>query len=68
MPLPAGSTRPAHGGGYWGVSRVGQELLRKAHLVALPFLRYSSQPGVLVFAKPKPKKAPAHDARVALRG
>jgi hypothetical protein len=40
----------------WGVSRVGQQLLRKAGLVALPFLRYSSQPGVLVFAKPKPKK------------
>jgi hypothetical protein len=46
-------------GGQWGVSRVGQELLRKAHLVALPFLRYSSQPGVLVFAKPKAKKAHA---------
>ncbi len=44
------------GGGQWGVSRVGQELLRKAGLVALPFLRYSSQPGVLVFAKPKAKK------------
>jgi hypothetical protein len=47
----------------WGVSRVGQELLRKAGLVALPFLRYSSQPGVLVFASPKPHKAHAHGAR-----
>jgi len=46
-------------GAQWGVSRVGQELLRKAHLVALPFLRYSSQPGVLIFAKPKAKKAHA---------
>jgi hypothetical protein len=52
----------------WGVSRVGQELLRKAGLVALPFLRYSSQPGVLVFAKPKAKKAAADHARGALRG
>ncbi len=54
------SAASRHGdGGQWGVSRVGQELLRKAHLVALPFLRYSSQPGVLVFAKPKAKKAHA---------
>ncbi len=43
----------------WGVSRVGQELLRKAGLVAMPFLRYSSQPGVLVFSKPKPKQTHA---------
>ncbi len=49
--------------GEWGVSRVGQELLRKAGLVALPFLRYSSQPGVLVFAKPKAKKSHAHGAQ-----
>jgi hypothetical protein len=48
------------GAGSWGVSKVGQELLRKAHLVALPFLRYSSQAGVLVFAKAKAKKAAAH--------
>jgi hypothetical protein len=41
----------------WGVSRVGQELLRKAHLVAMPFLRYSSQQGVLVFIPKKPKTA-----------
>jgi hypothetical protein len=41
----------------WGVSRVGQELLRKAGLVALPFLRYSSQPGVLVFGKKKARTA-----------
>ncbi len=52
------SAASRHGdGGRWGVSRVGQELLRKAHLVALPFLRYSSQPGVLVFAKPSAKKS-----------
>lgn len=47
----------------WGVSRVGQELLRKAGLVAMPFLRYSSQPGVLVFAKPKAKQAHAHGSQ-----
>jgi len=51
----------------WGVSRVGQELLRKAGLVALPFLRYSSQPGVLIFASKK-KKHGAHDARSARHG
>jgi hypothetical protein len=55
------------GTGQWGVSRVGQELLRKAGLVALPFLRYSSQPGVLVFAKPKAKKPHAHGARASQR-
>ena len=49
--------------GDWAVSRVGQELLRKAGLVAVPFLRYSTQPGVLVFAKPKAKKPAAHGAR-----
>jgi len=64
----ASTARRHPGSEEWGVSRVGQELLRKAGLVALPFLRYSSQPGVLVFAKPKPKKSPAHDARIALRG
>jgi hypothetical protein len=52
----------------WGVSRVGQELLRKAGLVALPFLRYSSQPGVLVFASPKAKKPHAHGARRPAHG
>jgi hypothetical protein len=46
----------------WGVSRAGQKVLREAGLVALPFLRYSSQPGVLVFAPPKAKKHPAHPA------
>ncbi len=64
----ASAARRHSGSEEWGVSRVGQELLRKAGLVALPFLRYSSQPGVLVFAKPKPKKAHAHGARNALRG
>ncbi len=64
----ASAARRHPGSEEWGVSRVGQELLKKAGLVALPFLRYSSQPGVLVFAKPKPKKSHAHDARVALRG
>jgi hypothetical protein len=49
----------------WGVSRAGQKLLREAGLVAIPYLRYSSQPGVLVFAPPKPKKHPAHGAQQA---
>lgn len=54
----AASAASRRGGGEeWGVSRVGQELLRKAHLVAMPFLRYSSQQGVLVFTPKKPKTA-----------
>jgi hypothetical protein len=51
------------GGEVWGVSRAGQKVLREAGLVAIPYLRYSSQPGVLVFAPPKPKKRHAHSAR-----
>ena len=47
----------------WGVSKAGEKLLRKAGLFALPFLRYSSDPGVLVFAAPGKHKHHAHDAR-----
>ena len=36
--------------------------------MALPFLRYSSQPGVLVFAKPKRKNSHAHGAASRCRG
>ena len=48
----------------WQVSKAGWELLRKAGRLALPFLRYSSQPGVLVFA---PRHASAAHARSATR-
>lgn len=46
----------------WGESKAGRELLRKSGLLALPFLRYSSQPGVLVFAPRKASAAHAHTA------
>ena len=49
----------------WTESRAGRELLRASGLIALPFLRYSSQPGVLVFAAPL-RKASASLAHVAL--
>ena len=70
---PKASSARAHtashhaGSGGWQVSRAGQEVLRKAGLLALPFLRYSSQTGVLVFAAPKAEKPHAQGAR-ALRG
>jgi hypothetical protein len=47
----------------WAESKAGRELLRESGLVTLPFLRYSSQPGVLVFA---PHKAHAARAHIAL--
>ncbi len=46
----------------WAVSKAGREVLRRAGLQALPFLRYSSQPGVLVFAPPKASGSRAHAA------
>ena len=46
----------------WSTSRAGAELLRASGLLDLPFLRYSSQPGVLVFAAPRAKDAKAHAA------
>jgi hypothetical protein len=45
-----------------GESKAGREVLRKAGLLALPFLRQSSQPGVLVF----PSSPAAHRARAAI--
>ena len=66
--LAVQSARRHPGSEEWGVSRVGQELLRKAGLVALPFLRYSSQPGVLVFAPHKASAARAHTALVIAAG
>ena len=44
----------------WQESKAGWELLRKAGRLALPFLRYSSQPGVLVFAPRHASAAHAH--------
>lgn len=46
----------------WGESRAGAEVLRRAGLEALPFLRYSSQPGVLVFPRHNAFAARAHVA------
>jgi hypothetical protein len=50
-----------------GESKFGRALLASNGLVALPFLRYSSQPGVLVFSAPRAsasrsKAARTHDA------
>jgi len=45
-----------------GESKVGRELLRHAGLTAIPFLRYSSQAGVLVFAGRGASVARAHAA------
>lgn len=49
----------------WAESKAGAALLRRSGLMALPFLRYSSQPGVLVFA---PRRASAARAHMALAG
>jgi hypothetical protein len=46
----------------WAESKAGKELLRHSGLLALPFLRYSSQPGVLVFASHKASSAHRHSA------
>jgi len=45
--------------GPWQVSRAGLLILRHEGLFGLPYLRYSSRPGVLVFAAPA-KHAAAH--------
>jgi hypothetical protein len=49
-------------GGVWKASRAGMALLRRSGLVELPFLRYSSLPGVLVFSAPRAGAARAHAA------
>jgi hypothetical protein len=46
----------------WAESKAGRDLLRHSGLFALPFLRYSSRPGVLVFAARKASAARAHVA------
>ena len=46
----------------WAESKAGRELLRHSGLFSLPFLRYSSQPGVLVFAPHRASSARAHTA------
>ena len=46
----------------WRQSKAGREVLRRAGLSALPFLRYSSQPGVLVFPIRRAFSARAHVA------
>ncbi len=50
--------------GGWAESKAGRELLKRAGLQSLPFLHYSSQPGVLVFAPRKAWAARAHTAVV----
>jgi hypothetical protein len=58
---PSAKSARAHG---WALSKAGRELLARAGLQALPFLRYSTQPGVLVFAPRKASAARAHTAVV----
>ncbi len=41
-------------------SKAGRELLRHAGLLSIPYLSYSSQPGVLVFAAHNASAARAH--------
>ncbi len=50
--------------GALGESKAGIEVLRRAGLTELPFLRYSSEPGVLVFPIRKAFGARAHTALV----
>lgn len=45
-----------------GESKAGRELLRRAGLLQMPFLRPSTQAGVLVFAAHSPRSAGAHIA------
>ncbi len=55
----------AHGASAGDVSKAGAEVLRKAGLTTLPFLRYSSQPGVLVFPSHRAFTARARAAVMA---
>jgi hypothetical protein len=51
-----------------GASKAGRAVLRRNGLMSLPFLRYSSQPGVLVFPAHQLSAAGAHLAGHARRG
>jgi len=55
-----GKAKTARAG--WAQSEAGAAILRRAGLMAMPFLRYSSQPGVLVFASGKAHAAHAGKA------
>jgi hypothetical protein len=57
------STAKASTASFWGSSKAGEKLLRESGLTELPYLHYSSQPGVLVFAHRPAKASPA---RIAL--
>jgi hypothetical protein len=46
-----------------GVSKAGREVLRRAGMVAIPYLHYSSQLGVLAFSSHHAFAARAHGAR-----
>lgn len=51
-----------------GQSKAGRELLRRAGLQSIPYLSYSSQVGVLVFAPRRASAARAHTAARHRRG
>jgi len=60
--IAAANASAASLGSVWSQSRAGREVLRRAGLTELPFLRYSSQPGVLVFPSRGAFSARAHVA------
>ncbi len=61
------TAKKASAGG-WGESAAGIKVLRQSGLTALPYLHYSSQPGVLIFSPHKAHAAEAHTAVIELHG
>lgn len=62
----ASASASAKSASAWDFSRAGAALLRKSGLFDLPYLRYSSQPGLLVFAPPQGKRAKGAKAHAAV--
>ncbi|MHB8532607.1 MAG: hypothetical protein ACYDC2_07790, partial [Solirubrobacteraceae bacterium] len=60
------STASVKRGKAWDFSREGAEVLRKNGLQALPDLRYSAQPGLLVYVPPQSSRARGAGAHAAV--
>jgi len=60
--IAAAKASAASVGAAWSTSKAGREILRRAGLTQVPVLRYSGQPGVLVFPLPRAFSARAHVA------
>jgi len=60
--IVAAKASAASVGAAWSTSKAGREILRRAGLSEVPVLRYSGQPGVLVFPLPRASSARAHVA------